>query len=83
MSRIIHVGRIYRHYKGDHYLVEAIATHSETLEKMVIYRQLYGKGEMFARPYDMFAEELDRAKYPNAKQKYRFELVNAKSVANH
>lgn len=72
--------RIYRHFKGDHYLVVDIAVHSETKEKLVIYRALYGDGELYARPYDMFASKVDRVKYPNVKQEYRFELVDAKSV---
>ena len=66
--------RVYRHFKGDSYLVVDIAIHSETKEKMVIYRALYGEGLLYARPYDMFTSLVDREKYPNVKQKYRFEL---------
>lgn len=44
--REVEVNRIYRHFKGDYYLVVDIATHSETKEKCVVYRQLYGKGEL-------------------------------------
>lgn len=71
----VKVKGIYKHYKGDYYIVEEIATHSETLEKMVVYRGLYEDSPLWVRPYNLFVDEVNR----NG-QKYRFELQNIPSV---
>ncbi len=74
---------IYKHFKGDYYLVQDIVIHSESKEKYVLYRALYGDMKSYIRPYDMFASEVDHEKYPNVEQKYRFELQHIDSVAGN
>ena len=79
LNKIIKNG-IYRHFKGDHYIVLDIAYDSETEKEYVVYRALYGDNKLWIRPLDMFLSEIDHKKYPNIKQKYRFQLQKIKSV---
>lgn len=73
--REVKIKKVYRHYKGDLYFVEDIIYNSETCEKMVAYRALYGENLLWCRPYNMFIEEVNK----NG-QKYRFELQEIDSV---
>lgn len=73
--RGIKIHGIYRHFKGDYYLVEEIAKDCDTLENVVIYRKLYEDGSCWVRPLKDFIGKVDHNKYPNAEQEYKFELI--------
>ena len=66
---------IYKHFKGKYYIVEDVALDSETLEEVVVYRQLYGEHKLFVRNKEMFLSKVDKDKYPSVTQEYRFELI--------
>ena len=85
-ERDIRAGDIVRHFKREWvsaetseylYKVLAFAQHTETGERLVIYQGLYAPFKICARPYGMFMSEVDRQKYPEIRQKYRFERVES------
>lgn len=82
MDREFKYGDIVRHFKRETvdsnttnylYKIIGIAIHSESKEKMMVYQGLYGDFELYCRPLNMFISEVDKVKYPNIKQQYRFE----------
>lgn len=64
-----------RHFKGKEYIYLCKAIHSETGEIFAVYQADYGEKEVYIRPYDMFISEVDKAKYPDCVQQYRFEII--------
>ena len=86
MSRQIQIGGVYRHFKGFTAKIITIATHTETGESLVVY-ECNGKAVnsnhedgIYARPLEMFLSEVDHKKYPDAGQKYRFELIEEREA---
>ena len=72
---------IYRHFKGNLYQIVAIAAHSETMEEMVVYQELFGQHKTYVRPLDMFMSRVDRLKYPEVSQEYRFQKLEAEDLS--
>lgn len=75
MNRTLQIKGIYKHFKGNYYYVEDVALNSEDQKEYVIYRKMYGDRTLWIREKEMFLSEVDHNKYPDVKQKYRFELV--------
>ena len=75
---VVNIGKVYRHFKGNYYFVENVAYHSETQERMVVYKPLYNREDsrtLWVRPEKMFLEEIPQRPDNITGQKHRFELV--------
>ena len=77
MEMRLRPGDVVRHFKGNQYEILHIARDSETMESVVVYRALYGEQGVWVRPLEMFLSPVDREKYPDVNQTYRFEKVEA------
>lgn len=75
------VGKRYRHFKGNFYIVDGLAMHSETEESYVVYHREGHDGELWIRPVNMFLSPVDKAKYPDVQQEFRFEMVNGEATS--
>lgn len=76
MENILKIKGVYKHFKNNYYILEDVAENSETWEMYAVYRQLYGDNKLYIRPLDMFLSKVDKKKYPNVKQEYRFEYMS-------
>ena len=76
MENILKIKGVYKHFKNNYYILEDVAENSETGENYAVYRQLYGDNKLYIRPLDMFLSKVDKQKYPNVKQEYRFEYMS-------
>lgn len=74
-TRVVEIGKTYRHFKGHLVKVIAISEDTEYLDNYIVVYEHLENGSVWHRPYDMFISEIDHEKYPDVKQKYRFELV--------
>ena len=79
MNKIV-LNKIYRHFKGDYYILLDVAYDCETLKEYVIYRALYGDNKLWIRLKEDFLSKVDKNKYPDVLQKYKFELQKVSSV---
>jgi len=75
MENRLNPGDVVRHFKGNEYEILCFALDSETQEELVVYRALYGERGTWVRPKEMFFSRVDREKYPDVSQTYRFEKI--------
>lgn len=72
-------GKIVRHFKGDYYMIDDVATHCDTNEQYIVYRALYDDCRLYIRPVSEFVSLVDKEKYPESKLDHRFTLVTLNS----
>lgn len=75
MRDIPRAGEFYKHFKGKLYQIVAVAKDADTLDSRVVYQALYDTFQIYDRPMVDFMSKVDKEKYPDAAQEYRFELV--------
>lgn len=80
--RELKINGIYKHFKGDYYIVCDIAKHADTCEEYVVYRGLYNGAPLWVRKKEDFLGEVDHEKYPNVEQRYRLEEQDIENVAS-
>ena len=73
-QELLKPGTIVRHFKGSYYKILGVGIHTETEETLVVYKELR-LHDIYIRPYDMFLSKVDKNKYPDADQEYRFEIA--------
>ena len=74
-QKTVNAGEFYKHFKGQLYQVRALAENSEDNTPMVVYQAMYAPYKIWVRPLSTFLEKLDKEKYPDAAQEYRFERI--------
>lgn len=74
-QKTVNAGEFYKHFKGQLYQVRTLAENSEDNTPMVVYQAMYAPFKIWVRPLSMFLEKLDKEKYPDAAQEYRFERI--------
>ncbi len=81
MRELPKAGEVYRHFKGNNYEIVSLATGSEDGDSQVVYKALYPPYNVYVRPLQMFMEPVNRDKYPNAMQEFRFEKIDPEKEA--
>ncbi|OLU40442.1 DUF1653 domain-containing protein [Ileibacterium valens] len=82
MDREIIAGKLYRHFKGNVYLIDGIGMDADNNAQVVLYRDVRQPNRTWVRSYDEFISEVDREKYPDVKQHYRFEEIPGVDESN-
>ena len=79
----VSMGDIVRHFKGNLYLILTLCEHTESRERLIVYKSLYGQGDVWCRPLKMFLEEVPKGKVNSTNQRYRFEKFEPESKSRY